>query len=171
MASTSSSVESDSVSLTLLPGLLTPLPGLFALLPGPPSLPTVCCLFCDAQTNLHYLENERLSIIHLHHPGNVDLGAMEHSIRSLYPQCTEWENTLEKVCQYPNKKLFCNACREEIGLKSSVVSNHIKSSKHKVGKERMAKKEAAECDIATSFQNSSQELHSRGETLPEEQCI
>ena len=35
----------------------------------------------------------------------------------------------------------------------------------------MAKKEAAERDIATSFQNSSQELHSRGETLPEEQCI
>jgi len=69
----------QSLALTLLPGQLL----------GPASLPAVCCLFCDAQTHLRYLENERLSIIHHHHPGNVDLGAMEHSIRSLYPQCTE----------------------------------------------------------------------------------
>jgi len=44
-------------------------------------------------------------------------------------------------------------------------------TKHKAGKERLAKKEATQRDIATSFQNSSQELHSRGETLPEEQHI
>ena len=59
-------------------------------------------------------------------------------------------------------------CREELGLKSSVVSNHVKSSKHKLGKERLARKEAAERDIATAFQTANQELHPRGETLPEE---
>ena len=84
----------------------------------------------------------------------------------------------QRVSEYPgeslsisNKKLFCNACREELGLKSSVVSNHVKSSKHKLGKERLARKEAAERDIATAFQTANQELHPRGETLPEEQRI
>ena len=85
---------------------------------------------------------------------------------------------VQRVQEYPgeslsvsNKKVFCNACREEVGLKSSVVSNHIKSTKHKLGKERLVKKEATERDIATAFQTSSQELHPRGETLPEEQRI
>ena len=70
-----------------------------------------------------------------------------------------------------NKQLFCNACREELGLKSSVVNNHIKSTKHTLSKERLPKKEATERDIATAFQTSSQELHPRGGTLPEEQHI
>ena len=47
-----------------------------------------------------------------------------------------------RVREYPgeslsvsNQKVFCNACREELGLKSSVVNNHIKSTKHTLGKE------------------------------------
>ena len=31
-------------------------------------------------------------------------------------------------------KLFCKACREELSLKSSSLSNHLKSQKHKDGK-------------------------------------
>ena len=70
-----------------------------------------------------------------------------------------------------NKKLFCKACREEVGLKSSVVHNHVKSSKHKLGKERLAKKEATERDIAHVFKSVETEQHLRGETLPEDQRV
>ena len=45
-------------------------------------------------------------------------------------------------------KLFCKACREELSLKSSSLSNHLKSQKHKDGKRRLQKKEAGERDIA-----------------------
>lgn len=84
----------------------------------------------------------------------------------------------KRVKEYPgeylsdsNDKLFCNACREEIGLKSSVVRNHIQSNKHKNGKERLASKEVAERDIARAIQAASEQLHPRGETLPEEQQV
>ena len=61
---------------------------------------------------------------------------------------------LHRVKEYPgeclsvsNKKLFHNACRKGIGLKSSVVINHIKPTKHKLGKEQLViKKEATERD-------------------------
>ena len=35
-----------------------------------------------------------------------------------------------------NKRLFCEACREEIALKKSVIESHIASPKHKKGKQR-----------------------------------
>ena len=46
-----------------------------------------------------------------------------------------------------NGQLFCNAFREEIGLKKTIIENHVKSSKHASGKERLEKKEARERDI------------------------
>ena len=45
-------------------------------------------------------------------------------------------------------KLFCKVCREGLSLKSSSLSNHLKSQKHKDGKRCLQKKEAAERDIA-----------------------
>ena len=42
-----------------------------------------------------------------------------------------------------NKRLFCRACREELSLVSSVISNHLKSTKHRAGKVRVAKREKA----------------------------
>ena len=41
-----------------------------------------------------------------------------------------------------NKRLFCNACTEEVGLKSTVVRNHVHSNKHEMGKNRLARKDA-----------------------------
>ncbi len=42
---------------------------------------------------------------------------------------------LQRVREFPNeclcvvmKKLFCNACREHLSLKKSVLSKHLKSS-------------------------------------------
>ena len=48
-------------------------------------------------------------------------------------------------------KLFCSGCREELGLKLTVIRLHIKSKKHQAGKERLQSNEAHERDIATSF--------------------
>ena len=69
-----------------------------------------------------------------------------------------------------NKRLFCNACREEVGLKRSVIANHVKSTKHVLGKQRLARKEASERDIA-SVLATTQGVHPRGETLSEDQRI
>ena len=47
-------------------------------------------------------------------------------------------------------KLFCRACREEIGLKKTIIQKHIESNKHKTGKDRIQKREVKERDIAVS---------------------
>ena len=64
----------------------------------------------------------------------------------------------QRVKEFPNesltvsnKRLFCNACREEVGLKSTIVRNHVRSNKHEMGKNRLARKEAVERDIAQAF--------------------
>ena len=36
-----------------------------------------------------------------------------------------------------NKQLFCNACREVLSCKKSLLQTHIKTSKHEKGKERL----------------------------------
>ena len=63
------------------------------------------------------------------------------------------------------KKLFCTACREEIALKRSIISSHVRSSKHIQGKERLKHKETRERDLASQLVVYDAEAHSRGETL------
>ena len=48
----------------------------------------------------------------------------------------------KRVQDFPNEMLkvsagvlFCEACREELGLKKSIVQNHIRSKKHKKKRE------------------------------------
>ena len=65
-------------------------------------------------------------------------------------------------------KLFCSGCREELGLKLSVIQLHVKSNKHRAGKERLQGSEAREQDIATAFARYSQHEHVSGETLSRE---
>ena len=83
----------------------------------------------------------------------------------------------QRVKEFPNesltvsnKRLFCNACREEVGLKSTVVRNYVRSNKHEMGKNRLARKDAVERDIAQAFRAAETE-HSRGETLREDQRV
>ena len=64
-------------------------------------------------------------------------------------------------------KLFCKACREVLSLKSSSLSNHLKSQKHKDGKRRLQKKEAAERDIAKELTFYNEDNRVVGETLTE----
>ena len=50
-------------------------------------------------------------------------------------------------------KLFCRACREILCVKRSVVSNHVKSSKHDEGKKKLKTKQAREADLALALEN------------------
>ena len=77
----------------------------------------------------------------------------------------------ERVKQYPEENLkvshnnlFCDACREPLSLKKSVIELHtcIKSVKHKNGKARLASKEKRERAIADMLQQYDHD----GEGLP-----
>jgi len=84
----------------------------------------------------------------------------------------------QRVKEYPSEpfivsagKLFCQGCREELPLKKSSISYHIKSSKHSNGKKRLEQRKGKDQDIAQSLQKYNEEVHGRGETLPEPQQV
>ena len=68
-------------------------------------------------------------------------------------------------------KLFCRACREELNLNLSTIRNHIQSVKHVDGKNKVAKKEAREQDIATALRARNAKEHLVGEHLPDAQQV
>ena len=72
----------------------------------------------------------------------------------------------DQLKKFPNEqlsvsagKLFCKACREELSLKGSSLSNHMESQKHKDGKRRLQKKEAGEQDIAKQLVTYNKKTH------------
>ena len=65
-------------------------------------------------------------------------------------------------------KLFCNACRETLSVKKSVLIQHVKSVKHATGKECLASKQARERNIADMLRKYDKDEHPIGETLSEE---
>ena len=68
-------------------------------------------------------------------------------------------------------RLFCNACREELSTKRSVIVSHIKSEKHANGKAKLTEKSVHEKDIAKALIKYNEEVHLEGETLPVEQQV
>ena len=66
-------------------------------------------------------------------------------------------------------KLLCTACREELGLKRSVIQGHVKAAKHADGKRRLERKDVRERDITVALRKHGDEVHQKGETLPESQ--
>ena len=79
----------------------------------------------------------------------------------------------ERVKSYPNdcltargSVLFCTACKEEVALKKSVISLHIKSKKHERGKSRLEKRNRQEISIIDALQRFDKEHDPAGETLP-----
>ena len=70
-----------------------------------------------------------------------------------------------------NKKLFCQACRDELSVKSSIIAAHIKSAKHSNGKVRLMSQKSREKEIAEALKEQDSTLHPKGESLPDEQRI
>lgn len=84
----------------------------------------------------------------------------------------------QRVREFPGEnftvsagKLFCSGCREELGLKVSIIQLHVKSRKHQAGNELHLRSEAHERDIATSFAQYNQQEHTSGETLPKDMQV
>lgn len=60
--------------------------------------------------------------------------------------------------EFPNEQLkvsgwnfFCSACREELGLKSSTIQNHIRSQKHAASKKKLEGKGKRAQDITQAL--------------------
>ena len=68
-------------------------------------------------------------------------------------------------------KLFCTACKEEMGLKKSIIELHIKSEKHNRGKIKLANKDKREEDIGKALNAYDTVVHPVGETLPTAQRV
>ena len=65
-------------------------------------------------------------------------------------------------------KLFCNACRETLFVKKSVLIQHVKFVKHATGNKRLASKQARERNIAGMLRKYDKDEHPIGETFSEE---
>ena len=85
----------------------------------------------------------------------------------------------QRVREFPDEqltasagKLFCQACREEVSKKLTVIKTHVKTKKHTHpdSKKRRHGKAARERDIAQSLVMHDQS-HSRGETLSTDQRV
>ena len=83
---------------------------------------------------------------------------------------------MQQVREFPREelthsasKLFCNACREKLSLKLSIIKLHITSGKHLAGKEALARIKAWECDIAKSLELYDKQKCPSGQNLPEAQ--
>ena len=94
-------------------------------------------------------------------------GAVSHEPQSV--------TTSQRMREFPGEnlsvlsgKLFCTACRETLSVKKSVLNQHVKSSKHAAGKERLASKQARQRNIADMLVKYDKDKHPIGETLSEE---
>jgi hypothetical protein len=77
-----------------------------------------------------------------------------------------------RIREFPNEnltnhlgKLFCNACREVVSLKKSVLTQYIKSAKHANGKEQLVYKEVRDKNLAEMLKKYDEEKHPVGEGL------
>ena len=85
----------------------------------------------------------------------------------------------ERVSQYRDElftvsagKLLCCCCRERVGLKKSVIDNHVRSSKkHQVATLKFNDKKQREIDIAKAFHEYAAQQHAAGETVPDNQQV
>lgn len=97
-------------------------------------------------------------------------GSTEPKTISPRQRVTEFPDECLIVTGRERKRLFCNACREELSLRRNIVSNHVASKKHISSKEKLAFREKRERDIAKLLQ--SEDTHNPvGQTLPMEQRV
>jgi hypothetical protein len=79
-----------------------------------------------------------------------------------------------RVSEFPNQnlsvvlgKLFCDACREHLSLKKSVIYMYLKSAKHGSGVERLKSNEKKEQSIIKMLERYDKQVHPVGEKLPD----
>ena len=70
-----------------------------------------------------------------------------------------------------NNKLFCEACREELSEKASIIKRHVDSQKHKSGVEKIAKKKKRHLTVLDAMKNYDKEVHPKGEMLSDNQRV
>ena len=97
-------------------------------------------------------------------------GSGRNNPKSVTPQ--------HRVTKYPNQcltvsngKLFCLACREEISLKTSIISNHVKSVKHNSGKKALQSKQKKDMELVQTLRSYDASENPCGKMLPDQQRI
>lgn len=81
-------------------------------------------------------------------------------------------NEFENECFIvSDEKLFCRACREDLSLKKSIITLHIKSEKHTKGKEKLDDSNDQGRAIVQAIRRYDETVHPVGKTLPEEQRV
>ena len=65
-------------------------------------------------------------------------------------------------------KLFCNACRQTLSTKKSVLKIHVPSKKHQDGKQKMKRYKLTELTIGEAFKRE-ESSNSKDSTLPMEE--
>lgn len=77
----------------------------------------------------------------------------------------------EEPFRNSSNKLFCDACREEVSEKASVIKHHIQSKKHKSGVERLAKAKKRDVTVLEAMKKYDEEVHPIGEMLSDNQRL
>ncbi|PFX14310.1 DNA-directed primase/polymerase protein [Stylophora pistillata] len=82
----------------------------------------------------------------------------------------------ERVRQFPDEnfivregKLFCNACRQILSTKKSVLKVHVSCKKHQDGKQKLKRSKLREQTIAEALKRE-ESCKSKDSTLPVEEC-
>ena len=101
--------------------------------------------------------------------------------RKKRPSCSSNPKSVtpaQRVREFPNecfsvsaRKLFCDACRQEVSLRCSIIKTHIVSSKHFKMKGSLKERRDKDEDIAKCLKLYDEEKHPNGECLPEKQRI
>lgn len=84
----------------------------------------------------------------------------------------------ECVAEFADEKLtvergaiFCSACRAQVSEKSSSLKRHVSSTRHQQGKKALEAHKMKQQSIAVAMKRVSDDIHVKGETLPEKELV
>ena len=101
-------------------------------------------------------------------PGNAP--KKSGKMKSTYVE-TRIREFKEEPFRNSGNKLFCDACREEVSEKASVIKQHIQSKKHKSGVERLAKTKKRDVTVLEALKKYDEKVHPIGEMLSDNQRL
>ena len=101
-------------------------------------------------------------------PGNAP--KKSGKMKSTYVE-TRIREFKEEPFRNSGNKLFCDACREEVSEKASVIKQHIQSKKHKYGVERLAKTKKRDVTVLEALKKYDEKVHPIGEMLSDNQRL